>query len=90
MPKPNASSIDGGREFVGSFTGVAGDGSGYRGETALTDSEVGVFVFGLDTAGGSGVPKADGPIDGAFLLSPDKQFFLGYNLKTGAYFAAGK
>lgn len=70
------------------FTGSSG-GSSFAGETSLTDSGTGVFIFGFDSTP-VGTPSADGTLDGAFLLSPDKKFILGYDDVNAQYFAASK
>jgi hypothetical protein len=79
----------GGRGLL-AFTGQNSSTGAFKGETALTDSGVGAFVFGFDTSGGSGTATADGTIDGAFLLSPNKDFLLGYNFLNDRYFAASR
>lgn len=83
-----------------SSSGVGGNGySAYRATTAtgsvregefnLVDATGGLFVFGSDSSPGNGTPTADGAVSGAFLLSPDGQLILGYDLENSLYWAGG-
>lgn len=75
---------------LNAFTGINSNVGAFKGEVTLNDSGTGVYLFGYDTSGGSGTPTADGQVDGGFLLSPDKQFILGYSIYDGVYFAASR
>lgn len=71
------------------FYGTNSLSGAFQGETTLTNSATSTFVFGYDT-GGNSPATADGPIDGIFLLSPDKKCVLGYSFYNSNYFAASK
>lgn len=73
-----------------SFRMTTPEGSRQEGEFQLVDSETGIFVLGFDEAPGDGTPTASRGLEGTFLLSPDRQLILAYNLTNAAYFAGSR
>lgn len=71
------------------FTGSNSAGSVFQGETTINDSGAGIFLYGYDSTPG-GTPTADGTVDGGFLLSPDKQYILGFDFISRNYFGASR
>jgi hypothetical protein len=71
--------------FKGQTPGVVS----FQGELGLVDSQSGIFIFGFDSQT-TGMPTAAGPIHGAFLMSPDKNYCLGLNASEGTYFAGSR
>ncbi len=66
------------------------EGSRQEGEFQLVDSESGIFVLGFDATPGDGTPTASHGLEGIFLLSPDRQLILAYNLTNAAYWAGSR
>lgn len=71
------------------FKGTSSDGTTFQGESSMTDAGTGLFMFGFD-GGSHATPTADGRLDGAFLLSPDKSYMLGYDKMDGIFFAGSR
>ncbi len=73
-----------------SFKGTNSVSGAFEGEVALNGASAGIFILGFDSTPGNGIPTHDGFVDGAFLLSPDKNYLLGYNTLNAVYFAASR
>lgn len=87
-----------------SFSSIGGAGGGgyepfrmttpgggrQEGEFQLVDSESGFFVFGFDATPGDGTPTASHGLEGALLLSPDRQLLLAHDLTHAAYWAGSR
>lgn len=63
----------------------------YGGEYYLTDAGTGAVGLGYDsTPPYDSTITMDGTVDGAFLLSPSKQFVLGFDARNNRYFAGSR
>lgn len=61
------------------------------GEFNLVDAASGLFALSLDlNPSANGTPRGNGGVDGAFLLSPDGQLLLGYDIRNSFGFAGGR
>jgi hypothetical protein len=71
--------------FSGTNAGVA-----FEGETRLTDSELGLFLFDYDSTVGNGPATGDGTNDGIFALSPNKNSIIVYDFSSKVFFAGNR
>lgn len=65
------------------------NGTSFQGEVGLNDSTSGISIYGYDS-GAHNPPMADGTADGGFLLSPDKNYFLGFSFSARSYFGGSR